>query len=225
MLLTTLAGTLALILVLLVLAVIGRVGLVRAMVDNERDALVVSDFHRDLVAYANSQGNDQGAFQRLTMRSTALEAALGWDNVVSGVRIGMYMLNNASLFPLAIQEMRREYSDGLSWRDRGGQIADAAQTVLFRHLGRRQERGERLKDRVSRFGPCVAVGWSTVTALPLSILAAFGLLNQRRAQEARQSLLFRLWNFVLAVAAISGPVFAYLADRDKIDAAVRSLLP
>ncbi|QJU56829.1 hypothetical protein HL653_02625 [Sphingomonas sp. AP4-R1] len=225
MILTVMAATVALAFVLLALAFIGRISFVRAIAENERRAQTVADFHSELVIYANSQGADQAAFRRLSMQSTALEAALGWDNIVSGVRIGMYMLNGARLFPLALQEMRREYGDGIGWRDRGGEIADAAQTVLFRHLGRRLERSEALNEKAGKLGTCIARGWSAVSSLPLSILAAFGLLKPSRAEAARASVIFKLWNLALALAAISGPVFAYLADREKIDAAVKSILP
>lgn len=225
MLLTVLASTVAIVIILAVLALIGRRTLTRRYRENERLFVVVSDFHQDLVTYANSQGSDQAAFRALSMRTAAAENALGGDNYVTGVRVGMYMLNNAPLFPLALQEMRREYGDSLGYRDRGGDIADAAQTVLFRHLGRRQTHAEELRRQISRFGSCLAVGWANVTALPLYILSAFGLLNARRVKAARASLMFRLWNFLVALAAIGGPLLAYLADRDKIDAAVRGLLP
>ncbi len=225
MLLTLLVGLIIAIVILASLAIFGRVSLARAIAENDRLGLLVRNFHEDLVAYANSNGSDQRAFQRLTMKSTAVEGALGWDNIVNGVQIGMYMLNNARLLPLAIQEMRREYSDGLGWRDRGGQIADVVQTVLFRHAGRRAQRADNLVTRAGRFWSCVARGWSAVAALPISVLSGFGLLNAGTASAARQSLVFRFWNLLLALAAISGPVFAYLADREKIDAAVRGLLP
>jgi hypothetical protein len=222
--LTLLVGLIIGVAVLAGLAIAGRVSLVQEIAENERIGILIRDFHEDLVAYANSNGDNQSAFQRLTMKSTEVEGALGWDNIVNGVQIGMYMLNNARLLPLALQEMRREYNDGFGWRD-GGQIADVVQTVLFRHAGRRVQRADNLVKRAGRFWSCVAKGWSAVAALPISILSGFGLLNARRASAARRSLVFRLWNLLLALAAISGPVFAYLADREKIDAAIRGLLP
>lgn len=224
MLLTLFLAFLVVLLTLAALAFIGRVVLVRALVENEEKALLVRDFHQDLVTYANSSGQNGDAFQRLAMSSAAVESALGWDNIVHGVQVGMYLLNNAPLLPLAIQEMRREYGDGL-WDRRGNEIADNVQTILFRHLGRRSQRFDHIQKQESSFGSCLAVGWSTVTALPITVLTAFGLLKRSKADRARNSLLFRLWNFLLALAAISGPLFAYLADRDKIDAAVRAIFP
>lgn len=225
MLLTVLATVVAIVIILAVLAFIGRRTLNRYYSENERLFVVVRDFHQDLVTYANSRGSDQAAFRALSMRTAAAENALGGDNYVTGVSVGMYMLNNAPLFPIALQEMRREYGSGLGYRDRGGDIADAAQTVLFRHLGRRQAHAEELGKQISSFGACLSVGWANVTALPLYVLSAFGLLNARRVKAARASLVFRLWNFLLALAAIGGPLLAYLADSDKIDAAVRAMLP
>lgn len=216
---------LAVIVIIAILTIAGRIILVASFAENERFGLLVRDFHQDLVSYANSKGEDQGAFQRLTMRSAAVEGALGWDNIVSGVSVGMYMLNNAPLLPLAVQEMRREYGDGLGWRDRGGEIADVVQTVLWRHLGRRSTRADHLTEQAGSLRSCLGAGWLAVASLPLSILSAFGLLTARRANAVRESLLFRLWNLLLACAAISGPVFAYLADREKIDVALRTLLP
>lgn len=225
MLLTILTTGFAIIIILAVLAFIGRRTLNRYSSENERQFAVVADFHQDLVTYANSQGSDQAAFRALSMHTAAAEKALGGDNYVMGVMVGRYMLNKAPLFPLALQEMRREYGDGFSYRDRGGDIADAAQTVLFRHLGRRQAHAEELDAKISSFGSCLSVGWTNVTALPLYVLSAFGLLSRRRVKAARASLIFRLWNFLVALAAIGGPLLAYLADSEKIDAAVRALLP
>ncbi len=225
MLVTILATIVAIVVLLAVLAFIGRRTLGRYYSENERLFVVVRDFHQDLVTYANSQGSDQAAFRALSMRATAVESALGGDNYVTGVRVGFIMLNNAPLLPLALQEMRREYGDGIGYRNRGGDIADAAQTVLFRHLGRREAHADKLREQISSFGACILVGWANVTALPLYVLSAFGLLNARRVKAARASLIFRLWNFLLALAAIGGPLLAYLADSDKIDAAVRAMLP
>ena len=207
------------------LSALGQARISRAITENAQLNQVAQEFHQDLVAYANSKGGNQEAFQRMTMKSVMVENALGWDNLVSGVQIGMYMMNNARLLPLAIQEMRREYGDGPDWRDKGGQIADVVQTVLFRHMGRRAERDRTLKTQSGRFWSCVATGWSVLTALPISVLEAFGLLNSSRASAAKQSSLFKLWNLLLATAAFLGPVFAYLADRDKIEAAISTLFP
>jgi hypothetical protein len=224
MLLTSFLAFVVILLALAVLSFIGRALLIRALMENEEKALLVRDFHQDLVAYADSSGQNGDAFQRLVMSSPAVESALGWDNIVHGVRVGVYLLNNAPLLPLAIQEMRREYGDGL-WDRRGNEIADNVQTILFRHLGRRSQRLDRIQKQATSFGSCLAVGWSTLAALPITVLTAFGLLKRSKADKARNSLLFRLWNFLLALAAISGPLFAYLADRDKIDAAARSIFP
>ena len=224
MLLTAIIGLLASAILIAILAVVGRVSLVAALADNNRAALVVRDFHKSLVDYANSHGADQEAFQRLSMSSTSAEDALGWDNVVNGVQVGMYMLNNAPLLPIALQEMRREYGDGYGLSNRGGRIADAIQTVIFRHIGRRREREIRLQKKASSFGACVATGWTSLAALPISLLSAFGLLSARNVRAARGSFLFRLWNMLLAVATICGPVIAYLADQEKIDAALRIIL-
>ncbi len=225
MLLTVAATAVVIITVLAMLAFIGRRTLDSYYRENERLFILVRDFHQDLVTYTNSRGGDQGAFRTLSMSTAAAEKALGRDNYVTGVRVGLYMLNNAPLFPIALQEMRREYGDSLGYRDRGGDIADAAQTVLFRHLGRRQTYADELTEQISNFGSCLSVGWTNVTALPLYILSAFGLLNAHRVKTARASLLFRLWNFLVALAALGGPLLAYLADSDKIDAAVKAMLP
>ena len=158
------------------------------------------------------------------MNTSLVEAALGWDNYVVGVRVGLYVLNNAPILPIAVQEMRREYNDGSGFRDRGGDIADAVQTVLFRHLGRRKEMEAALQVRAGSFGSCLATGWASLAGIPISILSAFGLLDARKARAARQSVLFRVWSLVTALATVAGPTFAYLADREKIDATIRAFL-
>lgn len=221
MLLTLLAWIVISSILLGLLAMIGRISLVRELVENDQIIQVIRGFHENLVTYANSRGSNQNAFRELTMKSTVIEDALGWDNIVTGVRVGMYRLNNAPLIPIAIQEMRREYSDSFGFKDNGGEIADAIQTVLFRNVGRRSNIDARLRKKTQRIGSCVIRGWSIITALPISALHAFGLLNTKTVVRARHSFIFRLWNLLLALAAISSPVIAYLADRQKIDAAIR----
>jgi len=224
MLLTAVLAIVGTIVTLVFLALLGHRILSRASLTHVRQIERVKEFHAALVAYAESRGADQQAFQQLSMQSSAIETVLGWDNIVSGVQVGFYMLNRAPLLPLALQEMRREYGEGSSWRDRGGMIADVVQTTLFRHVGRRAEQAEKLHESAGRLSACVAAGWAAVSALPMSILSAFGLLNMRSAEAARKSVLFRLWSLVLALAAISAPILAYLADSDKIDAAAHALL-
>lgn len=216
MLLTIVLAIFVIVVFLAVLSLIGRAALGREMVQNDSDFGAVRDFHQQLVRYANSNGQDQSAFQYLAMNSPSVEAVIGWDNIVSGVRVGMYTLSGAPILPFAVHEMRREFGDGL-WGQRGGEIADSVQTVLFRHMGRREQSAVVLAKKAGSFGGCVSVGWTAISALPLTVLSVFGLLNRNKANRARESLIFRLWNLLLALVAIGGFVFAYLADREKID--------
>lgn len=225
MLITIFLALLATGLIIAILALIGRKSLSNAFAENDRQGALVNDFHRSLVVYAKSNGEDQSAYRELLMKSSAVERSLGWDNFVTGVRVGLYMMNGAQLLPLALHEMRREYGDGFGLRDTGGEIADIIQTVLFRHLGRRIEQADEIKAEGENLGSCIAAGWATLAAIPIWVLSAFGILSAARADAARSSLPFKLWNLLLAVAAISGPLIAYLADREKIDAAMRALLP
>lgn len=224
MIITIMLSALGLVLIFALLAIVGWVSLVSGYKENAALTELVAAFHSDLVNYANSNGKDQQAFKSLSMNTTAVEQALGCDNIVSGVNIGTYMLNGVPLLPLALHEMRREYNSGYSFQQ-GGTIADVIQTVLFRHAGRRQELAKGIKKRMGSVGACIATGWTAVAALPLSALAAFGLLSYGRVDAARGSIPFKLWRLLLALAALSAPVLAYLADREKIDAGVRALLP
>lgn len=224
MVVTSLLSALGIAAILALLAIIGRISLVSDHKENARLMELVATFHRDLVKYANSNGADQQAFKGLSMNTSAVEQALGWDNIVSGVNIGAYMLNGVPLLPFALHEMRREYNSGFSFQ-RGAAIADVIQTVLFRHAGRREEGAKGIKARMDSLRSCVAAGWTAVAALPLSVLAVSGLLSSGRADAARGSIFFKLWRLLLALAALSAPFLAYLADREKIDAGVRAFLP
>lgn len=224
MVVTGLLTALGIATVFVLLAIIGRVALVREYNENARLSQLVGEYHGDLVKYVNSNGADQQAFKRLSMSTSAVEQALGWDNIVTGVNIGTYMLNGVPLLPLALHEMRREFNSGYSFHS-GREIADVIQTVLFRHGGRREQTAHGTQSRMDSVFSCVAAGWTIVAALPLSILALSGLLSTGRADAARESILFKLWRLLLALAALSSPFLAYLADREKIDAGLRFLLP
>lgn len=222
MLLTLLVAVAALGGVLAILFGVGRHRINSAISENEKAGVLVKEFHQDLVQFANSHGQDQGAYTRLSFKSSSVEKALGYDNYVSGVRIGHYQLQGAPLLPLAIQEMRRQLGDYL-WNKDGLAAADIVQTTLYRHLGRRQQIAESLAQEANSFRSCVAWGWSLVAAIPIAILESFGLLTPNGGRAVRQSLLFRLWSLLLALAAFAGPVIGYLADRDKVDATINAL--
>lgn len=224
MLLTVLVAMAALGGILALLFGIGRRRINAAISENEKAGMLVREFHQDLVRFANSHGEDQDAYTRLSFKSSLVEKALGYDNYVSGVRIGLYQLQGAPLLPLAIQEMRRLLGDYL-WNKDGLAAADIVQTTLYRHLGRRQQAAENLAHDAASFRSCVAWGWGSVAALPVALLESFGLLTANRGEAVRRSIFFRLWSLLLALAAFAGPVIGYLADRDKVDTAIKALWP
>lgn len=208
---------------ILVLGLIGKSRFNFEIIENRKAAELVSEFHQDVVKFANSDGEDASAFRQLTFKSSAVEVALGLDILVSGVQVGRYMLSAAPILPLAIQEMRSNLGDHL-FRSDGMKAADALQTVLFRHLGRRQQLATKLTENANSWLKCIALGWTTIAALPISVLEAFGILSKRRGESARRSLIFHFWSLLLALATISGPIVSYLSATKAVDEAVKTLL-
>jgi hypothetical protein len=224
MLLAILLGLITIAVVLIGLAWLGRAIILQDMKENKKSIDLILDFHQDLVDYGRSNGENNSAFIKLSTKSSTIESIIGHDNFVSGVHIGSYVLTNGYLLPFGIHEMRRHYNSEFRWDNEGGKIADSIQTVLFRHAGRRESYGNALQQKSGRFWKCVAQGWTTLAALPISVLEAFGIISESRAGIARQSWLFRLWNLLLALVTIISPIIAYLADSDKINAAIRTML-
>lgn len=206
------------------LAWLGRTIFLQKIKKNKQSIDLIIDFHKHLVDYGRSNGRDNAAFIRLAAKSSAIESIIGHDNFVSGIHIGSYILTNSYLLPFGIHEMRRHYNSEFRWDNAGGSIADSIQTVLFRHAGRREDYVDILQKKSSRFWNCVAQGWTAIAALPISVLQAFGIISESRAGKARQSWLFRLWNFLLALVTLAGPIIAYLADSEKINAAMRMMV-
>ena len=213
-------GLIALVFALGALALIGRANFKNSIGEHQSSIDEIANFHKSLALYANSNGDNQEAFRNLSMSCPRIEAVLGWDNIVSGITIGQYILSGAPILPMAIQQMRVEYNDPTRWRNKGTEIADALQTVLFRHVGRR-ENWIRIDEKKSKsIFSCIINGWISVSAIPISVMEGIGLLNSQKSRAAKESPIFKIWALLLALATFAGPLMAYLADKDKIDARI-----
>lgn len=224
MVVSIILGLLTIALMLASLAWFGRKIIFKEIKENEEIIQDILDFHGNLVRYANSNGTDNSAFLSLVSKSSNIEAGLGSDNFVNGIHIGSYLLTNYYLLPFSLHEMRRNYNSEFRWDNSGAKIADSIQTVLFRHAGRRENHGKLLRNLSKRFWACVAYGWTSFAALPISVLQAFGIISESKAGQARQSWLFKLWKLSLAIGTLVSPVIAYLADSEKVDSALRAML-
>ena len=216
-------ATFAVLTLIIALWVVGRRRLAFSLTRNFEARDKVIKYHNNLMAYVNSGGKDEYAFSNLMMQTSEIERVLGYDNYVHGVKVGNYLLNTAPILPIAIHEMRRQFGDFL-WEKDAYRTADVLRSVVIRHLGSREETDRNIRASMAVKSDCIAEGWFTIAALPLALLRGFGLLSGEVVTNARSSILFRFWSLLLAMAAFAGPLVAYLADKAKIDSAVKTFL-
>ena len=167
---------------------------------------------------------DRNCYSRLLLSSHEVEITLGRDNIVYGVRIGPYHLQNAPLLPLAIRELDGRFGYG-GYLNTGSEIAAAIESTLIRHIGRRQARSKNLRSDYDNLIKCIILGWNMFVSIPISILQAFGIMNESKGNKIRDSIFFRLWSLISALVAVIGVIIAYLADRDAIHGTINQILP
>jgi hypothetical protein len=220
--LRALAATGIAIVVLAVLWLIGRFQIVRDMRHNEQVRDEVVQYHNALVEYVDSEGRNHEAIVKLMAGSPKMQRYLGFDNVVYNTRVNFTIYNNVFAIPMLLEALQEAL---VQWgRDRDTRAAaNAIQNVLIRHGGRRDDRVLSLHERAKRPLLCVADGWKTVVGLPISFLRAFGLLSEGRAERTKGSFWFKLYSAILFLATVGATAIAYIADRDEVDAMLRSL--
>jgi hypothetical protein len=223
MFLAILFSSIALVAGVVASALLGRRKLIKRLEQNNRIAELIVEFQGNFVQWANSRGQDQSAYRAMSFDLAKVERALGRDNFVVGVKVGRYFLNGTPILPLAVHEMSNEFSWDLYSGNRGADIAREVQTVIFRHLGRREDIGKSIWERLNNFGSCAAEGWLTVAAIPVAVLSVFGIVKGDRVDAVRDSVGFRIWGLISGICVVGGPVIAYLADRTEIDATVRNM--
>lgn len=177
------------------------------------------DYHNDLTAFANGQMNNLGDIDDLIARTSRVTEALGRDNIARGVMIGYMLLNGVPLLPRALYALRDTLMS--SYRDHEVyKIIEAVRGVLLIGMGRREHVIEKIAENSKNPAVVMGRGWSIVIAIPLHVLRGIGLIDAGQAARAVNSLLFKLVSLATFVAAIAGPVLAYLADRKNIESEV-----
>lgn len=207
---------------LLVLWVIGRHRLAAEMKENSKALERVGSFVQDFVLFANSAGRDERSFADVLLKAASVEADLGADNIARGIRIGPLMLNGVRLIPFSIYEIRRLFGSRIFVED-AHQAADTIRAILIRHIGRRTAQQAIMMQKHHQVTSCISEGWLSISSLPIAILSAFGLIGTITVKNIVSSIWFRLWSFLLAVATISGPIIAYLADFKQVNEALARL--
>jgi hypothetical protein len=177
------------------------------------------DYHNDLTAFANGQMNNLGAIDDLIARTSRVTEALGIDNIARGVVIGYMLLNGVPLLPRALYALRDNLMS--SYRhDEVYKIIEAVRGVLLIGMGRREHIIEKIAENSKNPAVVMGRGWSIVIAIPLHVLRGIGLIDAGQATRAVNSLLFKFVSLATFLAAIAGPVLAYLADRKNIESEV-----
>lgn len=210
-------------LALALLWLVGRWRIVRDLRYQEKVRNEVIAYQNALMTYANSRGQDRESYVQLLSDSTKMEGYLGYDNLIYNVRVRYTIYNGVPAIPLLINELPLLYGDYFNERHAPDAVG-AVNNVLIRHAGRREDAVHSFHERAKNPLACIAEGWKAIVALPISLLSAFGLISERRSSTARQSFWFKLSSVILFVAAIAGTAIAYIADREKVDAALRGLL-
>lgn len=177
------------------------------------------DYHNDLTAFANGQMNNLGDIDDLIARTSRVTEALGRDNIARGVMIGYMLLNGVPLLPRALYALRDTLMS--SYRDHEVyRIIEAVRGVLLIGMERREHVIEKIAENSKNPAVVMGIGWSIVIAIPLHVLRGIGLIDAGQAARAVNSLLFKFVSLATFVAAIAGPVLAYLADRKNIESEV-----
>lgn len=214
----------ALIAVLSALWLTGRRWIVREINSHTSASDDVIKYHNFLIQYADSGGTDSAAMNELMMSSTKIERLLGGDNWVAGARVVRSIYDGVPAVPFAIREIHETIQDFL-WRKEAYQAVELVRNLLIRHVGRRKDEAELLIEQLDKPLRCMAIGWRLWSAIPLYFLNAIGLMRDSTVKKTRNSTAFSIYSFILFLAALAGPVLAYLADRGSIDAQLKNFLP
>jgi hypothetical protein len=182
----------------------------------------VIKYHNDLVRYADSHGSDSEAMNALLLNSTKVERFLGADNWIVGSKVVKNYFNGVPAVPYAIRAIHESIADPL-WQGEAYQAVELVRNILVRHVGRRNDEAEELTTASKNAFRCIALGWKLWAAIPLYLLSGFGLIKWGTVKRARNSLLFAIYSSILFVAAVAGPLFAYITDRAEINAALNGI--
>ncbi len=206
----------------LLLWVLGRLSMTREVNRHIAARQVMLDYHNDLTDFANGDMNDARVVDDLISRTSRVTEALGRGNVVYGLIVGHMMLNGVTLLPRAIYSIRDSLMS--NWRhDDAFKTIQVVRGVLIKSIGSREHVAEKIGENAQNPIAVIGRGWSIVIAVPLHVLSGIGLINPGQAARAVNSLLFKLVSLATFVAAIAGPVLAYLADRKNIETEVSRL--
>jgi len=216
--------TLAVAAFLLALWLTGRRWVVQEMISHSNAIEEIIKYHNDLIRYADSAGADSAAMNEMMMTSTKIERLLGGDNWIVGARVVRNIYNGVPAVPFAIREIHETIQDHL-WQREAYQAVELVRNLLIRHVGRRKDESELLATQSHQPLRCIAIGWRLWAAVPLYVLNAAGLMRDTTVRRTRNSTVFSVYSFMLFLAALAGPFFAYLADRGTIDAQLRNFLP
>jgi hypothetical protein len=186
-------------------------------VENHRCAInEVIKYHNNLIKYAESGGQDSASMHEMTLASTKVEEILGADNWIVGARVVRNLYNGVPAVPFAIREIHECIGDHL-WKKETYRAVELVRNLLVRHVGRRENDIDKLNVALKRPIRCIVTGWRILAAVPLYLLNEIGIINDRSLRTVQRSKLFSFYSLILFIAAVSGPILSYLADREKID--------
>lgn len=182
---------------------------------DDRDTLT-QDFRDKFIQYANSQGEDQEAYQWLILRSTEMQIEMGRNGVMDfKPPAANYYIKNYQLILNALPEIRRYLAENRRY----GMFATTLESyihmvdeALTRHIGSLRAARKRADDRLRNPLAWFQAGMETVLAGPFLLLSAFGLLGGTTVRAIRSAFLFKTLSRVATLIAFIGAVVGLFVD-------------
>lgn len=199
----------------------GFVSLVRRRIQEDEKASFAEEFRSQFLAWGNSLGKDQAAFNWLIRNSSQMQNEMGGYGIYGSFKppFANYVYNNYPIILNMIPELRQHFDrrDGFSRLedqtiDSYGKSVDEA---ILRYIGASELKAKQNLREIRNPIVWLRVGVRSIISIPLLLLSSLGLLGSRTLGMMQGSVIFRLLTGVISLAGLAASVVTVLVGWDQ----------
>lgn len=208
-------------------ALLGLLLLLRRLnhVSEKRDFAI--SFLKKLQEYVESMGRNMEIYAWLISHSNKMQNQMGHQGIYGHYRppFQSYLVTNYPIIINMIPELRGAFEDNFLSDRLANQYFNALQDSIIRHIGSAEEIIKELKIESKNPFIWLREGVRIIIAIPITLLAWFGVITDSVADRIKTSILFKIFaGSIATIGFISAIVTIALGWNDFLEK-IKSILP
>src|ERR1700730_1384639 len=204
-LLTTIPAWIWVLLSLVGLLITGFVTLARRAVDIDVRYQSAGDFRSKFLLYANSRGQDQGAYHWLILQSNKMQREMGHHGIMGQFRDPPFIYTNYPIILNMLPRLRRPFTEA-NYFNRCDELAKMLDETLIRHLGSligyKCSANTRVRNPLHWF----LCGVEQVISVPIYFFQIFGVMSRITVSAIQRSRLFKIVSALIMLLGLIASV-------------------